>query len=99
MDASRSEEHRTVRTSRRLCPHCDQCVSFKTYKAHRRLYYDPASDRWLGKTADLTAASSTSDVCTDLDQPPSSFGENMELDDSDEIPSNHYYQHDHDPGE
>ena len=32
--------------SRRICPHCNKSVSFKTYKAHRRLFYDWANDVW-----------------------------------------------------
>ena len=72
-------------------------VSFKTFKAHRRLYYDPTSNRWLGKADNLTI-SSTSEMPADHDMPPSSFGENsMELDDSNDAPSHHYYIHD--PGE
>ena len=95
-DVSLSHERRIVHTSRRLCPHCNQNVSFKTYKAHRRLYYDSASDRWLGKAADGDSASSTTEMSADGDLPPTSFGENsMELDDSNVAPSHHYYD---DPG-
>ena len=87
--------HRVVRTSRRLCPHCNQSVSFKTFKAHRRLYYDSAHDQWLGKADDSTRASSTIEMSVDCDLPPTSFGENsMELDDSNDTPSHHYYVQD-----
>ena len=97
MDISVSDEHRIVCTSRRLCRHCNQSVSFKTFKAHQRLYYDPASDRWLTRKAtdaELTASSSR-EMPADSDLPPTSFGENtVELDDSNDAPSDHYYVHD-----
>lgn len=28
------------KTNRRTCPHCQQLVSMKTYKTHKRLYYN-----------------------------------------------------------
>ena len=28
------------RTNRRTCPHCQELVSMKTFKTHRRLFYD-----------------------------------------------------------
>lgn len=36
---------------RRRCPHCNQNLSLKTYKAHKRRYYDRVNDIWLTKTA------------------------------------------------
>ena len=32
-----------------VCPHCSSYLSKKAYRAHRRLYYDPATDQWLKK--------------------------------------------------
>lgn len=100
MDVNLSGERRIVHTSRRLCPHCNRSVSFKTFKAHRRLYYDPARDRWVARgQADNLTASSARETPADHDMPPSSFGENsMELDDSNDAPNDHYYIHDP-PGE
>ena len=28
------------RTDRKLCPHCGEVVALKTFKLHKRLYYD-----------------------------------------------------------
>ena len=57
---------------RRICPHCSKSVSVKTYKAHRRLFYDFSEDRWL--LSNSSGAIET-DVGTDDEAPPSSFGE------------------------
>ena len=29
-----------------LCSHCDTLLSMKTYRRHKRLYYDSATDTW-----------------------------------------------------
>ena len=29
-----------LRTDRRVCPHCSESLSLKTYQLHKRLYYD-----------------------------------------------------------
>ena len=34
---------------RRWCPHCSQHLSLKTYKAHKRMYYDQATCQWFAK--------------------------------------------------
>ena len=39
-------ERTVIKVDRRCCPHCDRSVSLKTYKAHRRLYYDADRDYW-----------------------------------------------------
>ena len=31
---------------RRTCPHCNQSVSFKTFKIHQLLFYNPALNIW-----------------------------------------------------
>ena len=31
----------------RICPHCDKQLNLKSYKAHRRLYFDSQSKSWL----------------------------------------------------
>ena len=36
-----------LRVERRTCPHCDSLVSLKTYKAHKRRYFDSVSETWL----------------------------------------------------
>lgn len=35
-----------MKVDRRHCPHCGCYLSLKTYKSHRRLYYDVHSDIW-----------------------------------------------------
>lgn len=73
--------------SRRICPHCSKSVSFKTYKAHRRLFYDRSNDVWL--------SSKEANVDENVDEaPPSSFGEVCEHEngsDMDCAPSQTYY--------
>ena len=36
-----------LRLDQRYCPHCSQTVSYKTYRAHKRLYYDENAGVWL----------------------------------------------------
>lgn len=52
--ASTSEDRITKRRKynasdmkRRFCPHCQEMLSFKTYKFHKRLYYDKVEYTWL----------------------------------------------------
>ena len=40
-------ERTVIKVDRRCCPHCDRSVSLKTYKAHRRLYYDATTGNEL----------------------------------------------------
>lgn len=35
------------KTDRRSCPHCHQLVSLKTFKTHKRLYYNEVCFRLL----------------------------------------------------
>ena len=63
---------------RRLCPHCDESVSLKTYKAHRRMYYDSINDRWSHRQV-FTEQISSSDSDNDgpglaSESPPHSIG-------------------------
>lgn len=45
---SRMEDNREVlRVERRLCQHCGQSLSMKTYKAHKRLFFDAEDDTWV----------------------------------------------------
>lgn len=47
---SQTESHRKVLiVERRRCPHCNQNLSLKTYKAHKRRYYNLVNDTWLTK--------------------------------------------------
>lgn len=59
------------RPDRRTCPHCSRSVSFKTYKIHQRLFYNPAVDVWSKSSlpADNTGRSTPSE---DSESEPSS---------------------------
>ena len=92
---STDKQRDCIQVRRRLCPHCDQNVSLKTFKHHRRLYYDSISDRWLEKGDNL--ATSTSEMPADHDTPPTSFGEKSDDSSHCDAPSHHYYLHN--PGE
>lgn len=35
--------------SKKYCEHCNSNLSLKTWKTHRRLYYDDAADTWVKK--------------------------------------------------
>ena len=39
-------ELRTSRADRRICPHCNDILSIKTFKKHKQLYYDKVIN-WL----------------------------------------------------
>ena len=54
---------------RRHCPHCGKYLSFKTFKAHKRLYYDPNGSTWEGE---LTKESPTIIPSQDESSPPRS---------------------------
>lgn len=47
--SSRRSSGSTPRKTRSLCPHCGQLLSLKTFKAHKRMYYDSSSNTWLSK--------------------------------------------------
>ena len=74
------------KVSRRVCPHCRKSVSFKTYKAHRRHFYDSSADQWLLNEED------NQDI-HDGDNPPTSFGESHD-DHMDCVPSLDYHDQD-----
>ena len=35
------------RPDQRLCPHCDQVLSYKTYRAHKRLHFNEGKNVWF----------------------------------------------------
>ena len=43
------DARRVIRTDRWLGPHCDQLLSAKTFKAHKRRYFDALSNSWFTK--------------------------------------------------
>ena len=38
--------HKRLRIDQRICPHCNRLLSFKTFRTHKRLYYDEVKDAW-----------------------------------------------------
>ena len=72
MDEGRSTESRPVlRINRTMC---GTSVSIKTFKAHRRLFYDAGSSKWVTlQSGEDSPVSGSMNVCED-DTPPSSFG-------------------------
>lgn len=43
------ESQQKLAVERRKCPHCNQNLSLKTFKAHKRRYYDRVNHTWLTK--------------------------------------------------
>ena len=35
-----------IKISRRYCPHCKETLSYKTFRTHKRLYYDAVQSVW-----------------------------------------------------
>lgn len=77
-----------LRVERRLCNHCNEYLSFKTYKAHKRLYYNYSTDQWIsiGKASHSGNACDTDASGTSHEDPPTSFGECITFQESEEDP-------------
>lgn len=45
-------ERPIIKVDRRYCPHCHSNLSIKTFKTHRRLYYDEERSRWNEQDSD-----------------------------------------------
>ena len=39
------------KVTHKVCPHCKKELNLKTYKDHKRLYYDISSNTWLASQA------------------------------------------------
>ena len=63
---------RILRTERWLCPHCDQLLSVKTFKAHKRTYYDASRNTWLKKSC-AQSTSRLADRSDEDEQAPAPF--------------------------
>lgn len=57
-----------ITKSHRICPHCSKELNIKTYKEHRRLYYDSSTSKWyvVEKTEPLIENDSSSSSDTSL---------------------------------
>ena len=81
-------ERKRVRINRRYCPHCEQTVSYKTYKTHTRMYYHSTGSLWHTKQGTSIAYCSPS---LKLSSPPSHMdlvSSQSSSADSDESPPN-----------
>ena len=63
MDASSNpKRRRQLRPDQRVCPHCDQIVSYKTFRMHKRLYFNVENKRWFCGDARSSTEGVTSEV-------------------------------------
>lgn len=62
-----TERNRLV-VERRQCRHCNKSLSLKTYKAHKRRFYDSANDVWFTKESMTLQPENDS---SDNESPPS----------------------------
>ena len=58
-----STSRKILRVERRTCPHCDCLLSLKTFKTHKRRYFDAISGRWLKAIDELTEDSEPEPPC------------------------------------
>lgn len=58
----------TRRVGRILCPHCDQLLTIKTFKAHKRKFYDSREKSWLTKRSITSGGTDDDDVAMDIAQ-------------------------------
>lgn len=42
-----------VRTDQRYCPHCSRVLCYKTFKSHKRLYYNSETNDWYQLPGDV----------------------------------------------
>ena len=45
-DSETTNERKKMRVSKRCCPHCEETVSYKTYRIHKRMHYDVSRSLW-----------------------------------------------------
>ena len=48
-----------LRPDQRVCPHCNQVVSYKTFRTHRRFYFNSETKQWLLDSRDQSEASTS----------------------------------------
>ena len=79
LDSDSASSRRLIQIQKRHCPHCNKIVSFKTFKAHKRLHYDSHAKQWQHYTLAYPPFQSHSGE----EDAPTSFGA-QEPDTSDE---------------
>ena len=72
MDLTEEPVAKKQRPDRRTCPHCSRSVSFKTYKIHQRLFYNPDLDVWSISRQFADADTGSSTASEDSESEPSS---------------------------
>lgn len=50
MDLGHNPKRR--RTDQRNCPHCNRILSYKTFRLHKRLYYNEDTSEWCREAGD-----------------------------------------------
>lgn len=68
--------------SHKLCPHCGKELNIKTYKEHKRLYYNDSTKEWL--RTEPTLFESDSEASTDMSLPGDNDSPAKMLSDCDE---------------
>lgn len=65
------QERPYIKVERKVCPHCDQQLSIKTYKTHKR-FYDSSTNTWLQKETLIPRSDSTQSARSgsSSEQPP-----------------------------
>ena len=58
---------KTLPVTHKLFPHCSREVNIKTYKAHKRLYYDPITGEWQVQDEKDTYESSSEESDSSLE--------------------------------
>lgn len=74
IEVSELAQRRIRRVNWRYCPHCERSVSVKTFKTHKRLYFNSVTNNWcvrIERMSDLPEVGSGNE---DSDSPPGSVG-------------------------
>lgn len=58
------------RPDQRLCPHCDQVLAYKTFRAHKRLHYSSEANVWFKVERYHVQTSERRDPCMLEDNSP-----------------------------
>lgn len=79
------EQRRVLVVDRRWCDHCEESLSLKTYKKHKKLYYNKETRKWIKKD-EVAIAQGKGCNPHDTESPPSLSGDEMELDNQQNSP-------------
>ena len=57
-DRETTHERKKMRVSKRYCPHCEETVSYKIYRTHKRMHYDVSRSLWhkQGESSSLSSS-------------------------------------------